>query len=62
MLEDNLLYIKTQLQSKTRDKKELRKKYVAVRLAKSLKSYYLDMERRLNYLNNRVPENILKRL
>ena len=61
MLEDKLLYIKSQLQHKTRDRKELKKEYVAVRLTKSLQSYYEDMERRLRYLSHKAPDNILKR-
>lgn len=62
MLEDNLVYIKTQLDGRTRDRKQLKRKYVVNRLSKSLQSYREDMERRIRYLSHKNPKNVLKRL
>jgi hypothetical protein len=45
-----------------RNKEDLEKYYIYKRLNESLKSYYSDLEYSLKYLDNRQPENILRKM
>lgn len=62
MFEDNLLIIKSRLNTKNRKRKKLSKFYIAKRLNKSLDSYMSDLEDRIKYLEQRKPENVLRKL
>lgn len=60
--ESKLLNIKAKLENKTKDRNTLYVNYVSERLTKSLISYRQDLEYSIRYLNNRKPENVLKRM
>ena len=58
----NLIKIQENLNERGRERKELSYMYVAKRLNKSLNSYMSDLEDRMNYLMQRKPENVMKKL
>ena len=57
-----LLSLKNDMKKYHRDKNRLDRYYVHKRLRESLSSYYDDLEYSLKYLNNRQPENVLKKM
>ena len=57
-----LLNLKNDMKKYHRNKKELDIYYINKRLNESLNSYYSELECSLKYLNNRHPENIIKKL
>lgn len=57
-----LLKLKSEMKNYHRSKNDLTKYYIYKRLNESLESYYNDLEYSLKYLNNRQPENILKKM
>jgi hypothetical protein len=57
-----LLYLKSEMKKYHRDKSVLVKYYINKRLNDSLNSYYKDLEYSIKYLDNRQPENILKKM
>ncbi len=59
---NNLQALKEELKNYHRDRKQLEKQYVAERLEKSLNTYYSDLKTRVEYLETRKPESILKRI
>lgn len=62
MFEKDLLNIKNKLSYRNRDRKELSKLYISKRLNKTIISYKQELESNINYLINRKPENVLKRM
>lgn len=62
MFENKLQNIKSHLVKQQIEKKTLSKLYVAQRLNKSLDSYMKDLEDRIKYLEQRKPENVLRKL
>jgi hypothetical protein len=62
MFEKDLLSIKSKLSYRNRDRKELSKLYISKRLNKTIISYKHELESNINYLINRKPENVLKRM
>lgn len=54
--------IKKELGKRHRDKKYLEKYYIQERLNRSLDSYYKELEKSIEYLENRVPENVVKKM
>jgi hypothetical protein len=62
MFKDKLLHIQSLLDEReSRDKLALTKYYIAKRLNKSLMTYKKELEKKVAYLNDRKPENVLKR-
>lgn len=57
-----LLKLKQEIKKYNRNKEDLEKYYIYKRLNESLKSYYDDLEYSIKYLDNRQPENILKKM
>ena len=57
-----LMYLKKEMKKYHRDRSELVKYYINKRLKDSLNSYYKDLEYSIKYLDNRQPENILKKM
>lgn len=57
-----LLTLKYDMKKYHRNKEDLEKYYIYKRLNESLKSYYSDLEYSLKYLDNRQPENILRKM
>lgn len=62
MLKLHLENIKYDLKNHHRDKKVLLEYYVQTRLTKSLQSYYSDLSSSTNYILNRNPINVLRKL
>lgn len=62
MLYNNLIEIKKDLSYRHRDREKLNIYYVNERLNKSLITYYEDISRSVKYLNDRKPENVIKKL
>lgn len=62
MLKLHLENIKNDLKNHHRDKKLLLEYYVQKRLTKSLQSYYSDLSSSTNYILNRNPINVLRKL
>ncbi len=62
MFKDKLLHIQSLLDEReSHDKLALTKYYIAKRLNKSLMTYKKELEKKVAYLNDRKPENVLKR-
>lgn len=62
MFEHSLIDINKKLSVKNRNKDELYKSYVSMRLNKTIISYRNELESNIRYLMNRKPENVLKRM
>ena len=60
--EYKLLNIKDKMLRKHRNTDKLVTYYVAQRLNKSLTTYISDLNDRINYLENRKPENVLRKM
>lgn len=60
--EYKLLNIKDKMSRKHRNTNKLVTYYVAQRLNKSLTTYISDLNDRINYLENRKPENVLRKM
>lgn len=56
-----LINLQNEMKKYHRDKSKLDEYYIHKRLNESLNSYYKDLEYSLKYLNNRQPENVLKK-
>lgn len=62
MFKDKLFRIQSLLDEReSQDKLTLTKYYIAKRLNKSLMTYKKELEKKVAYLNDRKPENVLKR-
>lgn len=57
-----LINLKREMSNYHRDKVKLDKYYIYKRLNESLDTYYNDLEYSLKYLNNRQPENVLRKM
>jgi uncharacterized membrane-anchored protein YhcB (DUF1043 family) len=62
MWKTHLFNIQKDLKKHHRPKAELIEQYVQMRLAKSLQSYYQDLAASAQYLINRNPNNVIRKL
>lgn len=62
MFKENIQNIKNDLNKHHRDRSQLTLIYIQQRLNKSLNSYYNDLTNSVNYISNRKPESVLRKL
>ena len=62
MIRDKILHIKEELSNHKRSRDELLKYYINLRLKKSLTTYLKELKLSSDYLNNRVPINVIKKI
>lgn len=62
MFKENIQNIKNDLNKYHRDRSQLTLIYIQQRLNKSLNSYYNDLTNSVNYISNRKPESVLRKL
>lgn len=62
MFYNKLMHIRADLKQHHRPKQILMKIYIQERLNKSLKTYYDELSRSATYLENRKPDNVIKKM